>query len=161
METPRTYYNTITLIESDLRFIVGLIQEVYAKSSNQPVRNRWLLAYQPHLASSAPALPVLNERLNVLTIADWQQADHHLLPASVNAYFQQHATASVVTYFTTYIPQHPQPPMTHVLAGDKWPLQIQEARNRLKIDLAAFIARQPPTLPLAPLSFKTLGYFIN
>jgi hypothetical protein len=161
METPRTYYNTITLTEANMSFIVGLIQEVYDKHTHQTARTRWLLAYQPNLVSPEPAMPVLNERLNVLTIADWQQSNQHSLPTGVNAYFQTHANTTAVTYFTTYIPQHPQPPMTHILADSAWPMRVQNAHQLLRIDLAAFVKHQPPTLPQAPLTFKTLGYFIN
>ncbi|WP_125711452.1 hypothetical protein [Lacticaseibacillus porcinae] len=161
METPRTYYNTITLTESTVSFIVGLIQEVYDNHAHQPARTRWLLAYQPHLASLDPALPVLHEQLHVLTANDWQQSNQSLLPTAVNDYFQTHDLNAVVTYFTTYVPQHPQPPMIQLLVGSQWPLRIQNAQQLLQMDLDAFSHHQAPTLPQAPLGFNSLGYFLS
>ncbi|WP_407892668.1 hypothetical protein [Lacticaseibacillus sp. N501-2] len=161
METPRVYYNTITITKSHFSFIVGLIQEVYDHRVHQPARTRWLLAYQPNIGGPEPALPVRNERLHVMTATDWQQSNQRALPSMVNAYFREHDHTAVATYFSTYIPQNPQPPLDHIIAGSDWPTEVQKAQQLLKIDLAAFILHKTPTLPQAPLAFKTLGYFTS
>lgn len=159
METPRIYYNTITITEADVRFVVGLIQEVYVTHAHMPARTRHLLAYQPMLLGNTPAMPVRHERLRVMTIVDWQQSNRKTIPPELNLYFDDHPEAVVVTYFQTYIPQQRQHPMWHVLPGGSWPLRIQKAQQQLSTDLAAFKLQAPPTLPQAPMPLKDLGYF--
>lgn len=161
METPRVYYNTITIDDDGLGFIVGLIREVYSPSLANVGRTRQLLAYQPQLGAQTPALPVYHETLNVLTRADWAQTNSGERITSVSTFFNTYRNLDRLTCFQTFTPPQPIARLWHILPNDYWPNLIANARLQLEHDLDAFINHRPATLPKIAPPLQELGYFTD
>lgn len=159
METPRVYYNTVTIDDNGLGFIVGLLQEIYSPAFAATGRRRELLAYQPQLATQAPALPVYHETLTVLTRADWQQTNSNQRNPAASEFFTTYPKLDRLTYFQTFAPLEPEARIWHVLPNDYWPRRIANAQHQLQRDLNAFRHQRPATLPPAALALHQLGYF--
>lgn len=159
MEIPRIYYNTVTIDDYGLGFIVGLLQEVYSPNLKTVGRSRNILAYQPQLNDTQPAFPVYHERLTVFTRTDWLQTNRGERQPRITDFFQAYPDLDRLTYFQTYNPRDPRTRGEHLLPGDYWLARIADARVQLQHDLKAFIHVHPPKLPPNPISLEQLGYF--
>lgn len=159
METPRVYYNTITVDVDGIGFIVGLIEEVYSLDSNLIGRHRDLLAYQPDFAAQTPALPVYHEALTVLTRTAWTQAGGKARSTTASMFFTTYHDLDRLTCFQTFTPPQPATRLWHALPNDYWPALVADAKIQLQRDRAAFYKHRPATLPLAALPLHQLGYF--
>ena len=158
METPHIYYNAITITDHSLGFIVGLIQEVYSTPDHRG-RSRQLLAYQPHLPQTLPALPVYHEQLRVMTRSDWQQTNAGERIAVVTDFFTTYSALDRLTFFQTFTPPETGTTRWHVLPDTYWPNRIANARRQLYRDLSHFRQGKSPTLPQTALPLRQLGYF--